>query len=267
MKTRVISATVLIIIVVACFAIGPLTRALFLFAASVMAVWETCRAIGCKDIKCVPWVLYAYSAMTAAAIWFKADGIICEALFFLAVFAVMTVGIVSKSVRAPGALASIAVLVYPLVPFMIIYKLSLTDNSVWIPVFAIACISTWVCDSFALFGGKRFGKHKLAPEVSPNKTVEGTVCGAVSSVLAGIIMHFVLRASFDIPLVICTLTALICSSFGQVGDLAASLIKRMAGMKDYSNLIPGHGGVMDRVDSLLFSIPSAYFCLMIAGIF
>ena len=267
MKTRVISATVLIIIVVACFALGPITRAVFLFAASVMAIWETCRAIGCKDIKCVPWILYIYTAAAALAIWFKADVIICEALFFLAVFAIMTAGIVSKNVRAPGALASLAVLVYPLVPFMIVYKLALTADSVWIPVFAIACISTWVCDSFALFGGKRFGKHKLAPEVSPNKTVEGTVCGALSSIAAGAIMYFALKASFDIPLVICMLTALVCSSFGQVGDLAASLIKRMAGIKDYSNLIPGHGGVMDRVDSLLFSIPSAYFCLMIAGIF
>lgn len=267
MKTRVISATVLIILVVACFALGPVTRALFLLAVSIMAIWETCRAIGCKDIKCTPWILYVYAAAAAAAIWFKADAVICQALFFLAVFVIMTAGVVSKEVRAPGALASLAVLAYPLVPFMIIYRLALTNNSVWIPVFAIACVSTWVCDSFALFGGKRFGKNKLAPEVSPNKTVEGTICGALSSLAAGAIMYFVLRQSFDIPLVICMLTALICSSFGQVGDLAASLIKRMAGMKDYSNLIPGHGGVMDRVDSLLFSIPSAYFCLMAAGIF
>ena len=131
---------------------------------------------------------------------------------------------------------------------------------------AIACISTWVCDSFALFGGKRFGKHKLAPEVSPNKTVEGAICGAVSAVVAGIILFFVLKQWYPVNCLACALTALICSSFGQVGDLAASLIKRMAGLKDYSNLIPGHGGVMDRVDSLLFSIPSAYFCLLIAGI-
>lgn len=267
MKTRVISATVLIILVVTCFALGPITRALLLLAVAVMSIWETCRAIGCKDIKCTPWILYLYAVASAVAIWLKADAVICETLFFVAVFAVMTAGVVSKSVRAPGALASLGVLAYPLVPIMIIYKLALMENGIWIPVFAIACISTWVCDSFALFGGKRFGKHKLAPEVSPHKTVEGTVCGAISSLVAGAVMFFVLKSFYDIPLFICMLTALICSSFGQVGDLAASLIKRMAGMKDYSNLIPGHGGVMDRVDSLLFSIPSAYFCLMIAGIF
>ena len=140
------------------------------------------------------------------------------------------------------------------------------ESSVWIPVFAIACISTWLCDSFALFGGKRFGKHKLSPEVSPNKTVEGSVCGAISAVVAGVILFFVLKQWYSVNCLACVLTALVCSSFGQVGDLAASLIKRMAGLKDYSNLIPGHGGVMDRVDSLLFSIPSAYFCLLIAGI-
>ncbi len=266
MKTRVISATVLIILVVACFALGPVTRALFLLAATVMAIWETCRAIGYKDVHCVPWILYLYSVGTVAAIWFKADTIVYEASFFAAVFAVMTAGIVSKKVRGPGALATLGVLAYPIVPFMIVCKLALMDSNVWIPVFAIACISTWVCDSFALFGGKRFGKRKLAPEVSPNKTVEGTVCGAISAMVAGVILFFVLKQWYSVNCLACVLTALICSSFGQVGDLAASLIKRMAGLKDYSNLIPGHGGVMDRVDSLLFSIPSAYFCLLIAGI-
>ena len=266
MKTRVISATVLIILVVACFALGPVTRALFLLAATVMAIWETCRAIGCKDVHCAPWVLYLFAVGTAAAIWFKASPVVYEAIFFVAVFAAMTAGVVSEKVRAPGALATLGVIAYPVVPFMIVLRLALTDSSVWIPVFSIACISTWVCDSFALFGGKRFGKNKLAPEVSPNKTVEGSICGAISAVVAGVILFFVLKQWFNVNILGCTLTALICSSFGQVGDLAASLIKRMAGLKDYSNLIPGHGGVMDRVDSLLFSIPSAYFCLLIAGI-
>lgn len=266
MKTRVISATVLIILVVTCFALGPVTRALFLLAAMIMAVWETCRAIGYKNVVCSPWILYAYCAATVAELWLNADALAFEITFFLAVFAVMTAGIVSKKIRGAGALATLGVLAYPVVPFIIVCKLALMDSGVWIPVFSIACVSTWVCDSFALFGGRRFGKHKLAPEVSPHKTVEGSVCGAISAVAAGVILFFVLKQWYSVNCLACVLTALICSSFGQVGDLAASLIKRMAGLKDYSNLIPGHGGVMDRVDSLLFSIPSAYFCLIIAGI-
>lgn len=263
LKTRVISAAVLIILVVGCFVIGPATRALLLLAAAIMAIWETCRAIGCKNVNCCAWILYAYTVLSVAAIWLGADAAVFEILLFVAVFACMTVGVTSKTVRAPGALATLGVIAYPVVPFLIITKLALADSSVWIPVFVVACISTWVCDSFALFGGKRFGKHKLSPEVSPNKTVEGSVCGAVSAVIASVIVYFALSNLYGVSLIGCMVTALICSTFGQIGDLAASLIKRMAGLKDYSNLIPGHGGVMDRVDSLLFSIPSAYFCLMI----
>lgn len=259
MKTRVISACVLIILVVACFAISSVTRILFLLAALIMGIWEMCRAIGCKDIKCASWVLYIYAVLAAAGIFLMEGNSYSVALFFLAVFAVFTVGIVKHDIGGSGTLASLAVLIYPTVPLLIIMELSLRSD--WIPIFAVACISTWVCDSFALFGGKWFGKHKLAPLVSPNKTIEGSVTGAVAATLAGIGLYFALRGSYDISLVRCMLTALICSSFGQVGDLAASLIKRMAGLKDYSNLIPGHGGVMDRIDSLLFSIPSAFFCL------
>lgn len=259
MKTRVISACVLIILVVACFAISPVTRVLFLLAALIMGIWEMCHAISLKDIKCASWVLYAYAVIATAGIYFMEGNSQSQLLFFLAVFAVLTASIVKPDISGMGAVASLAVLVYPTVPFLIITELALSDK--WIPVFAVGCISTWVCDSFALFGGKWFGKHKLAPKVSPNKTIEGSVTGAVSAMIAGVGLYFALKSGYDISLVRCVLTALICSSFGQVGDLAASLIKRMAGLKDYSNLIPGHGGVMDRVDSLLFSIPAAFFCL------
>ena len=110
MKTRVISATVLIILVVACFALGPVTRALFLLAAMIMAVWETCRAIGYKNVVCQPWILYAYCVATVAELWFNADALAFEITFFLAVFAAMTAGIVSKKIRGAGALATLGVL-------------------------------------------------------------------------------------------------------------------------------------------------------------
>lgn len=259
MKTRVISAIVLIIIVVSCFLLSPITRALLVTAAMIMAIWEMCRAIGMKDIKCAAWVLYAYAAIASLGIYFKADYSSLQALFFLAIFALLTAGVVKKDIRGPGALASLAVLVYPVVPFLIILNLALRPD--WVPIFAVGCISTWACDAFALFGGKWFGKHKLAPEVSPKKTIEGSATGAIAATLFGGIVYFALKANYDVSILSCMFTAFVCSSFGQVGDLAASLVKRMCGVKDYSNLIPGHGGVMDRVDSLLFSIPVAFFCL------
>lgn len=250
----------MIAIVVACFAISPVTRALFLLAFIILAVRETCNAIAAKEIKTARWILYVFLAVAVALIFFETDSIFTEASFFLAIFAIMTAGVVCKDIRYPGALATLAVLVYPIVPMLIITKLALADN--WIPVFAIGCITTWVCDSFALFGGKRFGKNKLAPEVSPNKTIEGSISGAIFAVIAGAIISIFI----DVPLLCCMITSLIASSMGQVGDLAASLIKRWAGIKDFSNLIPGHGGAMDRIDSLLFAIPCTYFCFMIAGV-
>ena len=116
-----------------------------------------------------------------------------------------------------------------------------------------------------MMSGSRFGKHKLAPLVSPHKTVEGCLCGALASVAAGALIY-ILRLFPAIPLHVYMLTALIASSLGQIGDLAESLVKRMLGIKDFSNLIPGHGGMFDRADSLLFSVPTAYICLHIAGI-
>ena len=261
MKQRIISACVLIPVVAACFIISPVTRTGLLIAVAVFAVREMIDALEAVDMHCPFWIPCIYVIAAADFLYLRANRDYCEALFFFVIAAVLTSGIVDKRIGAKGALAGLFVILYPIVPFLFI--ISYAVGKYWIPVFVIGCVSAWVCDSFALFGGRRFGKHKLCPDVSPNKTIEGSVCGALAAAAAGIGFYFVLRSGYDISLLRCVLTAFVCSSFGQVGDLAASLFKRMTGIKDYSNLIPGHGGIMDRVDSLLFSIPAAYFLLVI----
>jgi len=117
----------------------------------------------------------------------------------------------------------------------------------------------WVGDTAAMGVGKWFGKHRLAPTVSPNKTVEGFIGGLVGAVVIGVIMHFWRLSGVGlVTLIVC---ALGCSLFGQLGDLVESMWKRSLGIKDSSPIIPGHGGVLDRFDSLLFAAPFMYFYL------
>lgn len=93
-------------------------------------------------------------------------------------FATMA-GILDEKVHGPGALCTEGILLYPMFLYAAITYIGVSDG--WIATFVIACLGTWICDSFALFGGKAFGKHKVAPYVSPHKTVEGCICGALSS--------------------------------------------------------------------------------------
>jgi phosphatidate cytidylyltransferase len=125
-------------------------------------------------------------------------------------------------------------------------------------VFAVF-VSIWVCDSAAYFAGRAFGKHKLFERVSPKKTWEGAIAGFVLAVLA-----FVAARQIALPYLTMT-NAIVCGTivgiFGQLGDLVESLLKRDAGVKDSSSLIPGHGGVLDRFDSLMFVSPLLFFYL------
>jgi len=111
----------------------------------------------------------------------------------------------------------------------------------------------WFCDSAAYFAGRGFGRHKLFERVSPKKTWEGAVAGFIFAVLTFVVARAVVLPYMGIA------TAVVCGAivgvFGQLGDLAESLLKRDAGVKDSSTLIPGHGGVLDRFDSLLFAAP------------
>jgi phosphatidate cytidylyltransferase len=118
-------------------------------------------------------------------------------------------------------------------------------------------IVCWIADTAAYFAGRAFGRRKLAPSLSPGKTVEGSLAGLVAAAVVG----SAFGRAFGLPLSHALLVSAAMGLFGQVGDLAKSRLKREAGVKDFGSLFPGHGGVLDRFDSLLFNSPLAYYCL------
>jgi phosphatidate cytidylyltransferase len=127
----------------------------------------------------------------------------------------------------------------------------------WLVFFPL--VVTWVCDTAAMFGGRTWGGRKLAPGVSPGKTWSGSTAGFVAGTLMAPVFGMLIlpRVGLIVPLWQLIVLAGLLSVIGQIGDLTESLFKREAGVKDSSHLIPGHGGVLDRFDSLYFVVPTA----------
>ncbi len=124
-------------------------------------------------------------------------------------------------------------------------------------VLLLAGVVTWGNDTMAYFGGKTFGRHKMYPAVSPNKTWEGSVSGMIGSVAGALLIRALLLPDITLPSLVGF--ALVGGALGQVGDLVESLFKRTWGVKDSGDLLPGHGGFLDRIDAFLFVAPMAWF--------
>ena len=151
-------------------------------------------------------------------------------------------------------------LIYIGIPMVVLPMTSMYhgENLPWI--LASVFILIWCNDTFAYIFGSSFGKHKLFPRISPNKTWEGFVGGVVSTFIASAAFHFFLPY---MPFVGWLGLALVVLIFGTLGDLFESAVKRSLHMKDSGKFMPGHGGILDRIDSLLFALPMAYFYLKI----
>jgi len=133
---------------------------------------------------------------------------------------------------------------------------ALPDGLAWL---ALAIVTTWVSDSGAYFAGSAWGKHKMAPHLSPNKSWEGAAAGLLSALACGVAIALMGGLGVSYGLV----AGLMIGTLSPFGDLAISMIKRQVGVKDTSGLFPGHGGMLDRLDSLLFSVPLVYCCAVI----
>jgi len=150
------------------------------------------------------------------------------------------------------------------IPVMFSFVAPIAQHPNHRPLIVAVVIATGVLDIGSFFVGKRWGRHKLAPGLSPNKTVEGLVGGIIAAGTATVLLTFIpwfepldWKAGLGLAAVVAV--------FGPLGDLAESLIKRSIGIKDMGAILPGHGGVLDRVDAFLFTIPAAYFFFRLAG--
>ncbi len=126
----------------------------------------------------------------------------------------------------------------------------------------MAVVSPWCADSAAYFVGSFMGKRKLCPNISPNKTVEGALGGVIGSVvgimIAGLVFHFLVYKDITVNYLALLVIGFYCSVVSVIGDLVFSVIKRECGIKDYGSIMPGHGGLLDRFDSVIFCAPFVY---------
>ncbi len=256
MKTRIVSALILLPLLGAVVAGGTVLK-ITGFIISVIMLYELFHAF--KKIDIEPVLTIGIVSCTALYIidHYGASGDYYMSWIFLTMFLCTVYSLVSKNHNVLDSVVTFFGVFYVVfLPYHVIIFDDLIgfESYIWL-IFT----SAFITDSAAYFSGMLFGKHKLMPEVSPKKTIEGAIGGVVGSLVsAGIIGYFVDSSMIVHFIIIGTLGSLA----GQMGDLIASAIKRKLEIKDFSNLIPGHGGVLDRFDSVLFTAPVVYYYVL-----
>ena len=256
MKSRLMVAAVGVPVLLYIVLWGPeWVIALALTALSGVGAYELMKCVGAVEssrMLCRLAVVFAVWAVLCG--WVLAEWLIpCLMLYILLAFAtaIWKAGEVKVAHLMAGVFGAIMI-PYAFSSFFHIFGLGGHRGYLLLPF-----ILSFACDTFAYFTGLAIGRHKLAPKVSPKKTVEGSIGGLVGNVLCGLIFAFVMNRWFDgtIRYGSMTLLALFCGMVAQIGDLSFSLIKREFGIKDYGHLFLAHGGVLDRFDSVLFVAP------------
>ena len=262
MKQRVITATVILLAVIPLIIFSEhIVYPIALSLLSLFATYEILNVIGAKKnyALSIPAYLYALTFPTVAFFVERGEErdflALLAALLFVYMIYLMAVAVFSKGKLPFLKMAeAFTATVYVTVSFTSLSLIRYLEREIGVYYLALVFIAAWVCDVFAYLVGSLFGKHKLIPEVSPKKTVEGAIGGVVFGAVAYIAYGFVLDKlipSMDVSYLLLALFGTVLTVVSQIGDLIASLIKREYGAKDYGKILPGHGGIMDRFDSIL----------------
>ncbi len=269
MKTRIISGIVMGAIVAGLLAIGFLWNSvvitLSVSALAAGAIYELLHnAVKITDkFSLVGAILYAFLAVFMLELG-AANEISVVCLFALTtVYLIYSAIIVLKNHSDFDLAKIVSLFALPVVYSLLFFSLGgIISNSKGIYYLLLLLNFSSVCDMGAYFAGSFLGKHKLCPNISPKKTVEGAIGGIISSLIVSVIISLCFGENIWITLAI---TVPFCI-LGMIGDLFASAIKRSVDLKDYGKLIPGHGGILDRVDSIIMISPLMYILILFSVI-
>lgn len=263
MLKRVITAVVLSAVTLCALLLGRYALWGLLLLAQVLCMWEMLSAAKIPSYRWV-YLLYA-AALMPVTVYLGTMGAWLTVL--LGVLAAFTVVTLRTEPDGNDLLRYVLPAVYPAVPMTALALLIGRESENWLLFLYLTLAVPIGCDTLALFIGKAFGKHKLIPAVSPNKTVEGAWGGVLGGMIGAFLVWLIAGVFLKktVPaLWIFLILGLFGAVFSEVGDLVGSYIKRVFSVKDFGKIFPGHGGMLDRLDSILFS---AVFMLCVLNIF
>ena len=253
-KTRLISGIVLVLIALLTICTGNIVLFMTLLAVSLIGTQDLYKAMKVRDEHFTLLEIAGYIGIIGyyLCLLLAPEYQLMELIGALVLLMFVYVFTFPKY-HAEQIMAAMFGIIYVGVMLSFIYQTRCLDGGayhVW-----LIFISSWGCDTCAYWVGIMMGKHKMTPELSPKKTKEGAVGGILGAALLGAIYGAVTGGTVWAYALICAVGGMI----SMIGDLSASAIKRNQGIKDYGDLIPGHGGILDRFDSVIFTAPNIYF--------
>jgi len=260
---RVISAAIGIVYIIFMLYIGGWFYKLSVLAMAFIMMHEFYRAFKNKGYRPIALIGYIKLLILYYLVIANKDTYILPIIGLFFIIGI-SLPVIFSSINIMDVMVTLFAVIYPGTMILYLIPLGFCMDSYNYSFLLLTFIVTWSADTFAYFIGIKFGRRKLCPTISPKKTIEGSLGGLLGSILMGIIMGWVFNTymNINISLVHFIVLGIFAGVFSQIGDLAASSIKRYCEIKDFGNFLPGHGGLLDRFDSVLFTAPLFYFYIL-----
>jgi len=267
LKKRLLTAVIALpLLFLLIFKGGQLAFAIFVVILSIITIWEYFRIIYLDSDKGGKGFIRFFAYLISLGIVWAAHIKSFELIVWLLLLNLVISGIASlrlfKTDPSAPVILSKQILGIVYIPLFLSFLVLIRNGENGIFWVLSVIVIVFLGDSGAYFVGSGFGKHKLSPAISPGKTIEGSIAGLVTSVVAGVIVKLLFFP--DLPWGMGILFFLVIGIFAQVGDLFESVFKRHANIKDSGEVLPGHGGFLDRLDALMFAAPAAYLFIQYA---